>query len=101
MDTERFNGWKNHSTWAMNLNLMNTEGPYELVMIAVNNCAKRCSDSEEYFQETLAEELKIVGEVCAEAGVLVDFTPEGWHFINDVDWDEIAGHFTLEEFSGN
>lgn len=101
MGTERFNGWKNHSTWAMNLNLMNTEGPYALVMMAAEDCAKHSSDNEEFFQEQLASDLKSIGHDCAEAGVLVDFTPEGWHFINDVDWDEIAGHFNLEEFCGN
>ena len=58
-----YNGWKNHATWDMNLNLTNEEGIYRLAL----SC-QSASDLKHTFEEE-----------ATQLGI----------DINEIDWDEI------------
>ena len=64
-----YNGWKNRSTWNVNLWAMNEEGLYHSVM-----------EGKPYTPESAEEKAR---------GLFGDNTPDG-DSLKEVDWEEIA-----------
>jgi len=75
MEKQTYNGWTNYATWRVNLEMFD--------------------GSDSYWSAELARDLV--------EGIIIDSTPEGvardyaMAFLADVNWNEIAEHYTAEE----
>lgn len=90
-----FDGWGNRETWSVYVNLFNNEALYNLacrVCESVNEC--------DHWPEAMGEALKALYLRLVRAGRL-PLHPEAEAVdADDVDWEELAGHFGSHILSG-
>ena len=77
-ELEKYNGWTNQATWALNLDLSNTEALYYKYM----NIAEQGLET---FKREALRDIK--------AGLLVDFKGESRHDIKDINFKEVYETF--------
>jgi hypothetical protein len=98
VQTEKYNGWTNYPTWAVNLWLGNDEGLYNMTRERVAEIADETESRSEYWtleeshRYTAADSLKdmveeLAGDAYSEASFVSDLLR---YALGEVDWHEIA-----------
>lgn len=95
-----YNGWANWATWAMALDIGNDETIYRMAETAARVSAVGNEESPDDFHAELSEAMERLGTMLAEMGLLPDFSEgDREKDLADVDWQEIAGHYPLEDYA--
>lgn len=94
MGDDKYGGWENRETWALNLWLSNDEGLYNLVKERLNEIDSSKKFEHELWDglEELVDELKEEAENNKELKKMFDDVGSLWR----VNWEEIAKAFMEE-----
>jgi hypothetical protein len=96
-------GWANKATWAMNLALTSDEAVYIMVKRDARRAARSLHADETFqtsFEHAMASVLRKRASflMTFASDAMVDFRGPDGHNPMDVDWLEIAGNYTLEDY---
>ena len=83
MTQSTYNGWTNYATWRVNLELIDSIDPRDIMADGMD-----VADLADYFREYTEDVLSCTGE-----GLALDYARA---FISCVDWREIARHKLAE-----
>jgi hypothetical protein len=81
-DSDRYNGWTNHATWRVNLEMFDGMDVYDAFRITEDDDASELASALEQYADDMLT-------MNGEKGLVVDYARA---FLSDVNWHEIAEH---------